>query len=148
MTDEAIQLLNSDADAFVNKWGRYFISSYTMGCNVYAYVSLVTDSETDMTKLNAELTESYNDGVFSAEGSQSYSNTVSTSSISSSTSGQATVVGVDAPSGINPNSPSSIYQLKEYVADHCTEGSIVSAQLSSFLSVPSVLDAITNSSAI
>eukprot|EP01135_Chromosphaera_perkinsii_P011849 Nk52_evm40s2506 gene=Nk52_evmTU40s2506 len=148
LTTSAIKLLNEDAQSFVNKWGRYFISSCTTGCNVNAFVSLETHSESDMNELNAELQESYNEGVFTAQGSQTYEKAVNSSSISSTTSGQATVVGVAAPSDINPTTPTSIYQYKEYVAEHCTTGSIVTATLSNFLSVPSVLNAITNSSAI
>eukprot|EP01135_Chromosphaera_perkinsii_P004570 Nk52_evm3s289 gene=Nk52_evmTU3s289 len=148
LTASAIKLLNEDAQAFVDRWGRYFISSYTTGCNVYAFVSLETYSESDMTDLNLELQESYSNGVFSAEGSQSYEKAVNSSSIYSTTSGQATVVGVAPPSDVNPTTPTSIYQYKQYVAEHCTSGSIVSATLSNFLSVPSVLNAITNSSAV
>eukprot|EP01135_Chromosphaera_perkinsii_P002920 Nk52_evm31s230 gene=Nk52_evmTU31s230 len=148
LTEQAIQLLNSDPQAFVNRWGRYFISSYTTGCNVYAYSSLVTSSQSDMATLNVELQQSYASGVFSAEGSQSFDNAVSSSSISSTLSGQATVIGVAAPSNISPNNPASIFEYKQYVAEECKTGSIVSATLSSFLSVPSVLNAIQNDDAI
>ena len=148
LNNEAVELLNTDAQAFVNKWGRYFISSYTTGCTLYAYVSLMTSSEMDMTQLNAELKESYSDGVFSASGSQSFSNTVKKSNYKSETSGQANVVGVAAPSTINPNTPESVYQYKTYVADNCKTGVIISVTLRNFLAAPNVINAITNSSAI
>eukprot|EP00121_Abeoforma_whisleri_P012260 Awhi_evm1s11309 len=148
MTPESLNLLNTNVEEFITLYGAYYLSSYRTGCQVNAYVTLACQSESDMSTLSAELSESVKEGVYSASGSQSFQKTTKNSKVSSQTTGQAMVYGVQAPSNINPDNPQAIYDYKQYVAEHCTTGNVVSGSISSWLDVPDVSNSITNKTAI
>eukprot|EP01135_Chromosphaera_perkinsii_P003949 Nk52_evm16s263 gene=Nk52_evmTU16s263 len=153
MAADPLKLLNNDTSNFFKTYGGNFYSSYRTGCYLSANLQVETDSESSMQELTAELDVAYKAGLFNVHANAKFHEAVSSFDETVHISGDFDVIGVKVDT-TSISSPADVIALKDEVVEKCAaldeqgNSQIVSATYSNYLSVPHVIEQITNKDAL
>eukprot|EP01135_Chromosphaera_perkinsii_P003950 Nk52_evm17s263 gene=Nk52_evmTU17s263 len=123
LNDKAESLLINDPETFIRVYGRHFVQSYTIGCQLSGFNQITSQTVNEASDISASLEASLKKGPYSASGSATFNQLVNTTNGKTTVTGQATVLGIELPPELVADSdlmnPSGIANYLEYIPEHC-----------------------------